>query len=601
MEFKDRLKKYRSEKGLTQELLANKIYVSRSAIAKWEAGLGLPSDESVASLCEVLGVSRAELFPNKEAEGLLIEKNVKIKRRMIVAIVLAATLAVSLALFGFSMYNHYVISKQISAITPTVTKIFFEKVREDGDLVDFYEGKHLLYTNKRAHVLVEVTVDARLDISSVEVLLDNAYSFSCRLVDEKIDGADKRLYYRLPFIMKDTSAQELNIASATYSFYDRADLNEYKTKPCEVNVQPIAISVSNTSIARATLKFNAQTVISFEVEKGESAESAIFSLGKQEYLIEHLMNTNFSFLLDKIAFVGWEREDGLDLNEPIFEDLTLNACVEVKTDANFNFSTQDLQCMVFKSVRPVFYLDGVQYDNVLCSLRTQSDCVLIGENCEIKAVKPGTATIFADCDLGFFSSSVQFQVNISKEVFIDVFGYRKYLTPGGGAYYTGVYGVYSGYGRPEIEDEVLREITEYYNKQNQEFLEFTGAQRRFVELRWITNTLIVPIFETEYEFDTEAFGLSVLIGGKSVSVNDIQPITANAREVTSQIACRYNSVEGVDLEIEYYYIYDGRCVSVDEICADMGEITVCVNACVIKEGIYFYLPTYQIPIMLEGD
>ena len=78
MEFKDRLKKYRIEKGFTQDGLANKIFVSRSAVAKWEAGLGLPSADSEQALCNVLGVKREDLFPNKDAEHLLIKKNMKI-------------------------------------------------------------------------------------------------------------------------------------------------------------------------------------------------------------------------------------------------------------------------------------------------------------------------------------------------------------------------------------------------------------------------------------------------------------------------------------------------------------------------------------------
>lgn len=55
MEFKERLKKLRTKHGLTQEALARKIFVSRSAIAKWEAGLGMPNEESIEALCQVLG------------------------------------------------------------------------------------------------------------------------------------------------------------------------------------------------------------------------------------------------------------------------------------------------------------------------------------------------------------------------------------------------------------------------------------------------------------------------------------------------------------------------------------------------------------------
>lgn len=40
MEFSERLKELRSEKGISQAKLAADIHISRSAVAKWENGLG---------------------------------------------------------------------------------------------------------------------------------------------------------------------------------------------------------------------------------------------------------------------------------------------------------------------------------------------------------------------------------------------------------------------------------------------------------------------------------------------------------------------------------------------------------------------------------
>lgn len=50
MEFKDKLKSLRKERGLSQQALADSIFISRSAVAKWENGLGLPNDESMNAL-----------------------------------------------------------------------------------------------------------------------------------------------------------------------------------------------------------------------------------------------------------------------------------------------------------------------------------------------------------------------------------------------------------------------------------------------------------------------------------------------------------------------------------------------------------------------
>ena len=63
MELKDKLKKLRQDKGLTQAQLAEAIFVSRSTVAKWENGLGLPGPDSMAALEELFGISKRKWPP----------------------------------------------------------------------------------------------------------------------------------------------------------------------------------------------------------------------------------------------------------------------------------------------------------------------------------------------------------------------------------------------------------------------------------------------------------------------------------------------------------------------------------------------------------
>ena len=56
MLFADTLKKLRTEKGLSQRELAEKMYVTRTAITKWENGNRLPDAAMIKRLSEVLGV-----------------------------------------------------------------------------------------------------------------------------------------------------------------------------------------------------------------------------------------------------------------------------------------------------------------------------------------------------------------------------------------------------------------------------------------------------------------------------------------------------------------------------------------------------------------
>lgn len=78
MEFKDRLKKLREERKISQQALADAIFVSRSAVAKWENGLGIPSKDSYMALLDYFQISEFDLQLNEEIENATIPKNKRI-------------------------------------------------------------------------------------------------------------------------------------------------------------------------------------------------------------------------------------------------------------------------------------------------------------------------------------------------------------------------------------------------------------------------------------------------------------------------------------------------------------------------------------------
>lgn len=66
MEFNEKLKQLRQNKEWTQEELAEKLFISRTAISKWESGRGFPSIESLKGISQVFDVSIDELLSNSE-------------------------------------------------------------------------------------------------------------------------------------------------------------------------------------------------------------------------------------------------------------------------------------------------------------------------------------------------------------------------------------------------------------------------------------------------------------------------------------------------------------------------------------------------------
>lgn len=62
MEFNEKLQALRKQKGLTQEELAGALYVSRTAISKWESGRGYPSIDSLKQIASFFSVTIDELL-----------------------------------------------------------------------------------------------------------------------------------------------------------------------------------------------------------------------------------------------------------------------------------------------------------------------------------------------------------------------------------------------------------------------------------------------------------------------------------------------------------------------------------------------------------
>ena len=66
MEFNEKLKELRKQHNMTQEQLAERLYVSRTAISKWESGKGYPNIESLKNISKIFTVSIDELLSNNE-------------------------------------------------------------------------------------------------------------------------------------------------------------------------------------------------------------------------------------------------------------------------------------------------------------------------------------------------------------------------------------------------------------------------------------------------------------------------------------------------------------------------------------------------------
>ena len=103
MEFSEKLKQLRAERGITQSTLAEAIHISRSAVAKWENGLGLPNEDSLRLLSKYFGVPDSELMVDKKAEEIVVSKNRTINTQSMALILLACLFAAALIIIGLTI------------------------------------------------------------------------------------------------------------------------------------------------------------------------------------------------------------------------------------------------------------------------------------------------------------------------------------------------------------------------------------------------------------------------------------------------------------------------------------------------------------------
>lgn len=99
MEFNEKLQDLRKQKGLTQEELAAALFVSRTAVSKWESGRGYPNIDSLKSIAKFFGVTVDQLLSTEQALTIAQEDQ-KEKERHIRNLVFGL-LDLSVALFLF--------------------------------------------------------------------------------------------------------------------------------------------------------------------------------------------------------------------------------------------------------------------------------------------------------------------------------------------------------------------------------------------------------------------------------------------------------------------------------------------------------------------
>ncbi len=75
MEFNEKLQQLRKQRGLTQEELAEALYVSRTAISKWESGRGYPGIDSLKEISKFFSITIDDLLSGEKLISIAEKEN----------------------------------------------------------------------------------------------------------------------------------------------------------------------------------------------------------------------------------------------------------------------------------------------------------------------------------------------------------------------------------------------------------------------------------------------------------------------------------------------------------------------------------------------
>ena len=122
MEFNEKLQELRKQKGLTQEELAEALFVSRTAVSKWESGRGYPNIDSLKAISKFFGVTIDELLSGDELL-IIAEEDTKQKKNHFRDLVFGL-LDCSIAMFFFLPF----FGQKVNAIVQEVSLLSLTEI-----------------------------------------------------------------------------------------------------------------------------------------------------------------------------------------------------------------------------------------------------------------------------------------------------------------------------------------------------------------------------------------------------------------------------------------------------------------------------------------
>lgn len=141
MELGSHIKEHRTELGLSQDDLAERIYVSRQTISNWERGRTYPDAQSLLLLSNVFGVTVDSLIKG-DVETMAQVINEAVKKYNALSTITVVSAVVFLALSAWAAFQFewgWGMHIAPTAAFAAVALVYMERMKKQHDLVTYRE------------------------------------------------------------------------------------------------------------------------------------------------------------------------------------------------------------------------------------------------------------------------------------------------------------------------------------------------------------------------------------------------------------------------------------------------------------------------------
>ena len=170
MNLKEKLIKIRKDNNLTQEELAEKLYISRQTVSNWENGKFYPDIETLILISNTFNIPLDDLLKNDKDVVIDIDKKLKSHKKLIITIVILIIVLFSSLFIGYRYHKTHkkIVEKITTKVVPEGYTVFAttDKAVISKTNLDYYVDKYIniyifeddFYQNKPEPIIKNIKV-----------------------------------------------------------------------------------------------------------------------------------------------------------------------------------------------------------------------------------------------------------------------------------------------------------------------------------------------------------------------------------------------------------------------------------------------------------